>query len=165
MYRVCFFFFFFLFFFHFFSVKSTKWLVGRITLKYHSRLRVRRQTKGTVYYSVLYCTIVYNIVLFCTILYCTKLYCIAFYCIRTTKKIIWWSKSALAQPPPPKCGLCFLYHHCFIVLFQFLDIIFTLKVFKKHEKWTRPETPSPPMDLLILSDPVSDFWKCPKKGV
>ena len=21
------------------------------------------------------------------------------------------------------------------------------------------------MDLLILSDPVSDIWKCPKKGV
>ena len=47
-------------------------------------------------------------------------------------------------PCPPKCGLCFFSHHCFIVLFQFLDIFFTLKVKKIREKWIRTETPPPP---------------------
>ena len=47
--------------------------------------------------------------------------------------------------PPPKCGLCFFSHHCFIVLFQFLDIFVTLKVKKIREKWIRTETPPPPI--------------------
>ena len=46
-------------------------------------------------------------------------------------------------PAPPKCGLCFFSHHCFIVLFQFWDIFFTLKVKKIREKWIRTETPPP----------------------
>ena len=46
-------------------------------------------------------------------------------------------------PAPPKCGLCFFSHHCFIVLFQFLDIFVTLKVKKIREKWIRTETPPP----------------------
>ena len=47
--------------------------------------------------------------------------------------------------PPPKCGLCFFSHHCVIVLFQFLDIFFTLKVKQIREKWIRTETPPPPL--------------------
>ena len=31
----------------------------------------------------------------------------------------------------------YFFHHCFIVLFQYLDIFFTLKVKKIHEKWTQ----------------------------
>ena len=59
-------------------------------------------------------------------------------------------------PPPPPLNMDYVFfHHCFIVLFQFLDIIFTLKVKKKHEKWTRPETPphcglSPSKFVLIF---------------
>ena len=48
-------------------------------------------------------------------------------------------------PAPPKCGLCFFSHHCFIILFQFLDIFFTLKVKQIREKWIRTETPPPPL--------------------
>ena len=58
------------------------------------------------------------------------------------------------NPPPPKNGLCFFLHHCFIVLFQFFDIICTLKVKKKCEKWTRPETPLPHCGLS-----PSNFFK------
>ena len=47
-------------------------------------------------------------------------------------------------PAPPKCGLCFFSHHCFIVLFQFLDIFFTLKVKKYVESGFGPK-PLPPL--------------------
>ena len=41
-------------------------------------------------------------------------------------------------------------HHCFIVIFQFLDIILHLKnkQKQKHEKWTQPETTPPIVDLI-----------------
>ena len=48
-------------------------------------------------------------------------------------------------PAPPNVDYVFFSHHCFIVLFQCLGIIFTLKVIKKREKWTQPETPPPPL--------------------
>ena len=61
------------------------------------------------------------------------------------KKIDGFSPTYPKTPPcpPPKCGLCFFSHHCFIVLFQFLDIFFTLKVKKIREKWIRTKTPPP----------------------
>ena len=60
-------------------------------------------------------------------------------------------------PAPPKCGLCFFSHHCFIVLFQFLDIFFTLKLKKICEKWIRTETPPPPHCGL---NPSKCFFVC-----
>ena len=53
------------------------------------------------------------------------------------------SPTYLKTPPAPLKMDYVFFHYCFIVLFQFLDIIFTLKVKKKCEKWTRPETPPP----------------------
>ena len=51
-----------------------------------------------------------------------------------------------ATPPPPaplKMDYVF-FHHCFIILFQFLDIIFTLKV-KKNVKSGLGQKPLPPI--------------------
>ena len=49
------------------------------------------------------------------------------------------------KPPPPtplKMDYVFFSHHCFIVLFQFLDIIFTLKV--KKQTWKVDSARDPP---------------------
>ena len=55
------------------------------------------------------------------------------------------SPTYLKPPPhPPKNGLCF-FHHCFIILFQFLDIIFTLKVKKNMWKVDSARDPPPPL--------------------
>ena len=53
-------------------------------------------------------------------------------------------------PAPPQMWTMFFFltHHCFFVLFQFLDIFFTLKVKKIHEKWIRTKTPPPPPPIV-----------------
>ena len=45
------------------------------------------------------------------------------------------------NPPPLKMD--YVFHHCFIVLFQFFDIIFTLK-FKKKKTWKVDSAQNPP---------------------
>ena len=49
-----------------------------------------------------------------------------------------------APPPPPNVDYVFFSHHCFIILFQFLDIIFTLKVKKTMWKVDSAQNPPPP---------------------
>ena len=39
----------------------------------------------------------------------------------------------------------FFFHHCFIVLLQFLDLSFTLKVKKKRAKVDSARNPPPPL--------------------
>ena len=85
-----------------------------------------------------------------------RLYVLSVWEIREVlKKSFGCIKSTLAQPPPPpqappKCGLCFFSHHCFIILFQFFDIFFSLKVKKNVKSGLGPNPPPPPaiVDLI-----------------
>ena len=61
------------------------------------------------------------------------------------------------KPPPPKCGLCFFSHHCFIILFQYLYIIF------KTWKGDSARNPPPhcglnPSKCFFLNFPKQIFW-------
>ena len=58
------------------------------------------------------------------------------------------SPTHLNLPLPPINVEYVFSHHCFIILFQVLDIIFTLKVKQKHEHWIWPKHPPPIVDLI-----------------
>ena len=49
-------------------------------------------------------------------------------------------------PPPPNVDYVFFLKNCFIVLFKFLDIIFTLKVKKNVKSGLSPKPPPPIVD-------------------
>ena len=68
---------------------------------------------------------------------------------KNIKKMDGLSPTYLKTPPPPPPPLKMDYvffHHCFIVLFQFLDILFTLKVKKKRAKVDSTRNPPPIVD-------------------
>ena len=71
------------------------------------------------------------------------------------------SKSPENPHPPPLMWTNVFFHHCFIILFQFLDIFFYIKSKKKREKWTQPETPPPPTCGLNPSKCFCLFFKFP----
>ena len=60
------------------------------------------------------------------------------------KKTFWWIKSNLPQNPPrpPLMWTMFFFHHCFIVLFQYLDIFFYIK--SKKNTWKVDSDRNPP---------------------
>ena len=68
------------------------------------------------------------------------------------KKTFWWIKSNLPQtppppPPPPNVDYVF-FNHCFIILFQYLDIFFYIKSIKNMWKVDSDRNPPPIVDLI-----------------
>ena len=71
------------------------------------------------------------------------------------KKMMDYVQLTSKPPTPAPLNVDYVFFHpCFIVLFQYLDIFFTLKVKKICEKWIRTKTPPPPIVDLIHQNVV-----------